>query len=226
MNIFLVVFIIIVLLALLFLLQFHRDPKRKIPEGKVMVSPADGWVIAIIDLKEKKELTKSGKGIKDEREKVNKEMIKDGKMKIDKGVWGKISTMTKDTPDARYLISIFMTVFDVHINRSPVDGKIVKITREKGGFKNAKNLEALENEKVEYIIENKDLGKIKVIQIAGFLARRIIPWKKVNESVKKGERIGKITFGSQVTLIIPKMRLNIKEGQHVKAGTTILAEYL
>lgn len=205
----------ILLGAILFLAQFHRDPKRNIPQGNNIISPADGWVVGIVDLAKKEEMQRT-KGKKQES------------IKVKKGILGKITTVTKDMPKEAYLISIFMTVFDVHVNRSPVSGKILSVQHELGGFKNTKDLNALENERVEYIIENTELGKLKVIQIAGLLARRILPWKKDKDIVKKGERIGKITLGSQVTMIIPKtnkLKLNIQKGQHVKAGSTIIARY-
>jgi len=80
-------------------------------------------------------------------------------------------------------------------------------------------------EKNEIVIKNKKL-KIRVIQIAGFLARRIFCYVKKNQNVNKGQKIGFISLGSQATLIIPakKIKIIVKEGQKVKAGSTIIAE--
>jgi phosphatidylserine decarboxylase len=81
------------------------------------------------------------------------------------------------------------------------------------------------NEKNEIIMKNRNIGKIKLIQVAGFLARRIICTVSKDEKVNKGQRIGKIVLGSQVTLILPSKKLNlkIKKKQKVTAGETIIA---
>ena len=196
--------ITLILLIVLFLINFYRDPKRKIPSGSNAVSPADGKIINIL--------------------KINK-----NKARIKKGVIGKIETLTEDIAKECYVISIFMNPFDVHVNRAPIDGKVISIKHKKGKFFAAYDIEkSLSNEKNEIIIENEEIGKIKVIQIAGFLARRIICSAKKNEKVNKGQKIGKIVLGSQVTLILPakKINLRVKKGQKVKAGSTIIADVL
>jgi len=122
-----------------------------------------------------------------------------------------------------------MSPFNVHINRAPADGKIISVRHEKGKFFAAFNLEkSLMNEKNEIAIENRIIGKIKVIQIAGFLARRVICNVKKDEKVNKGQRIGKIVLGSQVSLILPAKNVSItaKKGQKVSAGKTIIAEIM
>lgn len=192
----------LILLTALFLINFYRDPKRKILPGNNIVSPADGKIINIL-------------------------RINADKIKVKKGLLGKIETLTKDIAKECYVISIFMNPFDVHVNRAPMDGKVVSVKHEKGKFFAAYDIEkSLSNEKNEIIIENKKIGRIKVIQIAGFLARRIICSVKKNEKVNKGQKIGKIVLGSQVTLILPskKINLRVKKGQRVKAGATIIAD--
>ena len=198
--------LIVVLLLILFLLNFYRDPERKIPKGSNIVSPADGKIIRILKVKNNK--------------------IND-KIRISKGLLGKIETLTQDIARECYVISIFMSPFDVHVNRAPIDGIVKSIRHEKGKYFAAFNLEkSLMNEKNEIIIENKKIGKIKVIQIAGFLARRIICSASKDKKVNKGQRIGSILLGSQVTLIVPskKIKLKIKGGQKVIAGNTIIAD--
>ena len=189
-----------VTLAALFLLNFYRDPKRTIPKGNNIVSPADGRVIRIFDT--------SG-----------------GEIKVSKGILGKIKTMTKDISDNCYVISIFMSPLDVHINRAPIEGKIISINHTKGKFFKAYDLnKSFENEKNEIVIENKNI-KIKVIQIAGFLARRILCYAQVNNKVNKGDKIGMIALGSQATIIMPKkVNLKIKLNDKVKAGESIIAD--
>jgi len=196
----------IVLLIAIFLLNFYRDPKRKIPEGNNIVSPADGRIIKIIKI--------SSNNIKN-----NKKII------IIKPFLGKIQTLTKDIAKQCYLISIFMSPLDVHINRAPIEGKIISIKHTKGKFFAAYDTnKSLQNEKNEIIIKNKKI-KIKVIQIAGFLARRIECFVKKNQKVNKGQRIGRIVLGSQVSIILPlNVGLKVKKKQIVKGGVTIIAD--
>jgi len=184
--------LIFILLLALFLLNFYRDPERKIPKGNNIVSPADGRIIRII--------------------KINS----NEKIKIKKGILGKIETLTKDVAKECYLVSIFMS--------PPIDGKIKKIKYEKGRFFSAFNFEkSLKNEKNEILIESK-IGNVKAIQIAGFLARKIKCFVKENQKINKGQKIGAIVLGSQVSLVIPaKITLKIKIGDKVKAGSTIIA---
>ena len=186
--------------AIIFLLNFYRDPKRTIPKGNNIVAPADGKIISIID--------------------TSKSSIK-----IKKGIFGRIRALTKDVAKECYVISIFMSPLDVHINRAPIAGTIKSIKHTRGSFFKAYDLEkSLQNEKNEVIIENKNM-KVKVIQIAGFLARRIKCYVKKNEKVNKGDKIGMIALSSQTTLVIPKgVDLKINLNQHVKAGETIIAE--
>lgn len=191
--------VIIVLLLILFLLNFYRDPERKIPKGNNIVAPADGRVISIM--------------------KINKENVN-----IKKGIIGKIKTLTKDVAKECCIISIFMSPLDVHINRAPIEGIVKSIKHTKGKFFEAYNIEkSLENEKNEILIQNKKL-KVKVIQIAGFLARRIKCYVKKNQKVNKGVKIGMIALSSQATIIIPSgVELKVNLHDKVKAGETIIA---
>jgi phosphatidylserine decarboxylase len=194
---------VIILLIGFHKLVFLRDPERTAPKGKVLVSPADGKVIQVLKVNKKEDL------------------------KVDKGLLGKIFTATKDVSSSCYVISIFMNPLDVHYNRAPLAGKILKVTHTPGLFKPVMNFEAgLVNEKVEHLIESTEIGKYKVIQIAGFLARRIIPYTKVGEQVKKGEKIGLINLGSQATLIVPDtVDIKVSEGEKVIAGESVIATY-
>src|SRR3989338_7331303 len=189
----------IILLIVFFLINFYKDPKRIIPKGKNIVAPADGKIISIIS--------------------TSKSPIK-----IKKNVFGKIKTLTKDVSSECYVVSIFMSPLDAHINRAPIEGTIKSVKHTKGAFFKAYDLEkSLENEKNEIIIQNRQL-KIKVIQIAGFLARRIICYVKANQKVNKGDKIGMIALGSQATVIMPKsVKLKVKVHDKVKAGHTIIA---
>ncbi len=226
--------IIIAVLALLiasFLLNFYRDPKRIIPIGNNIVSPADGRVIGIIDTSEIAREIKFSALTQNRRavsERAQKSMIFDtsiDEIEVSKGMVGKIRAMTKDISKECYVISIFMSPLDVHINRAPIEGTIKSIQHTKGKFFKAYDLKkSFENEKNEIIIENKNI-KVKVIQIAGFLARRIICNVKVNQKVDKGQKIGMIALGSQATVIMPKkVNMKIKLNDKLKAGQSIIAE--
>ena len=122
-------------------------------------------------------------------------------------------------------VSIFMSVFDVHVNRMPMDGKILKIERVEGKFFPAYSEESEKNEKNIILAETK-IGKIKIIQIAGIFARRIVCYAKEGKNIAKGERIGMIKFGSRVDLILPKdkVRLRIRVNDKLRAGVDEIAE--
>lgn len=122
-------------------------------------------------------------------------------------------------------VSIFMSILDVHVNRMPIDGKILKIERVEGNFFPAYSEESEKNEKNIILAETK-IGKIKIIQIAGIFARRIVCYVKEGENIAKGERIGMIKFGSRVDLILPKdkVRLRIRVNDKLRAGVDEIAE--
>jgi len=122
-------------------------------------------------------------------------------------------------------LSIFMNVFNVHVNRYPVDGVVRYIHYNKGKFFNAAaEKSSLENEQMSVGI---DTGRYRVLvrQIAGLVARRIVTYSKVGETVKQGDRMGIIRFGSRVDVFIPVgSKVIAKLGDATTAGVTILAE--
>lgn len=123
-------------------------------------------------------------------------------------------------------ISIFMSVFNCHINRIPISGSIEKVFYRAGKFYAANNdLASAQNEQNALVLTTLAGTKICFVQIAGLIARRIVCWVKAGETVKQGERFGLIQFGSRVDLYLPTAaRLRIKRGDKVKAGLTILGE--
>jgi len=123
-------------------------------------------------------------------------------------------------------ISIFMSVFDVHINRSPIAGRVRKIAYVPGKFLNADLDKASEdNERQHFLIERDDGVKIGFTQIAGLVARRILAFVKEGDVVTSGERVGLIRFGSRVDVYLPAgTGTRILIGQRAIAGETILAE--
>jgi phosphatidylserine decarboxylase len=123
-------------------------------------------------------------------------------------------------------ISIFMSVFDCHVNRSPVAGRIARMAYRPGAFVNADLDKASEgNERNGLVIATASGADIGVVQIAGLVARRIVPFVKQGTSVAAGERIGMIRFGSRVDVYLPEgMRPQVAEGQTATAGETIIAD--
>ena len=122
-------------------------------------------------------------------------------------------------------ICVFMNVFNVHINRSPIEGKIDKVIYKKGSFFNASLDKASEkNERSSMIISNTNGTKLVVVQIAGLIARRILSFVSDNQYLDQGERYGLIRFGSRVDIYMPlNSSINCKVGDKVVAGESVLA---
>jgi phosphatidylserine decarboxylase len=122
-------------------------------------------------------------------------------------------------------ISIFMNVFNVHVNRYPVSGTIRYLKYNAGKFLNAAaEKSSLENEQMSVGIETKR-GRVLVRQIAGLIARRIVTYSKIGEAVNQGDRMGLIRFGSRVDVFVPvDAKVLVKIGDMTIAGTTVIAE--
>jgi len=173
----------------IFIIQFFRDPKRKISDKKnVIVSGADGRVIAINETFDPYQKKKSIK------------------------------------------VSVFMNVFNVHSNKAPIDGIILKKIYFPGKFLNAALSKAsLENERCAIIIQSKNNSKriITCVQIAGLVARRILCYKETGGELTRGERYGFIKFGSRVDLYLPlNTSIKVQLGQKVKNAESIIAEFI
>ena len=122
-------------------------------------------------------------------------------------------------------ISIFMNVFDCHVNRTPCEGKISEILYKPGKFLNASLDKASEdNERNYYKIQNSLGEDIVVVQIAGLIARRIVCESSENQDIKQGERIGMIRFGSRADVYFKNYKPLVKIGQKTIAGETLLAK--
>lgn len=174
---------ILLSLGLIFILQFFRDPKRKITEGKLnYLSPADGGIAFAGPCK-----SPSGE-----------DSIK---------------------------ISVFMNVFNVHSNRAPIAGKIIKREYRPGKFLNAAlDKSSEQNEANTLVIKTEDGREIVVVQIAGLIARRIFCYVNEGDTVKLGQRYGFIRFGSRVDVFLPPdSQLRVRLGDHVTAGIDQLA---
>jgi len=122
-------------------------------------------------------------------------------------------------------VSIFLSVFDVHINRAPIAGRVAKVDYHKGEFLPAFDHKAsTRNEQNTVTIQDSDT-RVVFKQIAGLIARRIVFAKRVDEPVARGERVGMIKFGSRVDLFLPaEFKVTVKEGDRVAGGVSVLGE--
>ena len=173
------------LLLLLCTLAFFRDPEREVPsDPNLIVAPADGTVMDIIELEET-------------------EVLK-GKTRR---------------------VGIFLSIFDVHTNRAPIDGRVVYRQRRPGLFLDARRADCSEkNESMTWAFENQRVT-IVARQITGAIARRIVGWANVGDELKKGDRFGMIRFGSRTELYLPlSATVLVKEGDHVAGGSTPIAQ--
>ena len=157
-----------------------------------------------------------------------KRIIPVGKNQIIAPADGKIINIDKIDHELGNMnvISIFLNVFDVHVNRMPIKGSFSKLSYKKGEFLVAFDHNAAnKNERNEIEIDTK-IGKIKVIQIAGLVARRIICYAKLNEEMDLGGRLGFMLFGSRIDLLIPShVHVAVKLGQKVVGNRTIIATF-
>ena len=177
---------------------FFRDPERVVPQDDgLIVAPADGLVTLIAEVDPPTEM-----------------IVDDG------------SGHAGLEPGKVTRISIFMSVFDVHINRAPIAGTILRAVYIPGSFVDAGLDKASEeNERQHILIERTDGLKIGFTQIAGLLARRIVPFVKPGDMVGIGQRVGLIRFGSRVDVYLPAGTASkVLLGQRTVAGETVLAE--
>jgi phosphatidylserine decarboxylase len=124
-------------------------------------------------------------------------------------------------------ISIFMSVFNCHVNRSPVAGRIERIAYRPGKFINAELDKASEdNERNALVISTPNNGLVGVVQIAGLIARRIVTFVHEGQTIEAGERFGLIRFGSRLDVFLPEgTQVLVSEGQTAVAGETVLADF-
>jgi phosphatidylserine decarboxylase len=139
---------------------------------------------------------------------------------------GKVTAISPANSDGspRVRISIFLNVFDVHVNRSPTSGIIRAVQYQKGKFVNAMHAASAEQNEQNVVTVEGEGGTVIFKQIAGLLARRIVFDKKVGDRVERGERIGLIKFGSRVDVLLdPSAAIAVKVGDRVKGGSSVLA---
>jgi phosphatidylserine decarboxylase len=123
-------------------------------------------------------------------------------------------------------VSIFLAVWNVHVNRSPEAGRITKMEYRPGKFVAAMRANASAENEQNIFTLSTDAGELVFKQIAGLIARRVVSWKQVGDVVARGERIGLVRFGSRVDLWVPQQaQILVQVGQHVKGGSSILASW-
>jgi phosphatidylserine decarboxylase len=130
---------------------------------------------------------------------------------------GRIMEVVEESRDGKpgRRISVFLSIFDVHVNRSPVAGRITAM----------RGRASAENEQNAFYVQS-DRGEVVFKQIAGWVARRIVCWKAVGESVIRGERVGMIRFGSRMDIWLPEaVEILVRPGQHVAGGASALARW-
>jgi phosphatidylserine decarboxylase len=201
-------FVVFILFIGLFFYRFYRNPARIIPGGKNdIVSPADGRIIYIKELE------------------VNQTPVSIKKMRV-----ANINEITKTDilQQPCYLIGIAMTLFDVHYNRAPIDGDLVLVKHTEGtaiGLNTPSS--PLTNERNTVVIQRDDGVMAGLVQIAARGVSRCIVMSDQGSKVKRGEIIGKIRWGSQTDLIIPRnCHILVREGEQVHAGSTIIARII
>lgn len=140
---------------------------------------------------------------------------------------GKVMEVVPGTHEGKavQIVRIFLSVFDPHLQRTPITGTVKKITYVKGKFLDARDPKAaFENEQNHILIEGEGVSLV-VTQIAGLIARRIVCWVNEGQAVKAGDKIGLIRFGSQVDIILPaSANVKVKAGDVVTAGDLVLAQ--
>jgi phosphatidylserine decarboxylase len=134
-------------------------------------------------------------------------------------------TVSISTPDGpRQRISIFLSVFDVHVNRSPIAGILTGVHYQKGKYLNAMNPASADRNEQNVVTVRGEGIEVTFKQIAGLLARRIVFGLKEGDRVERGQRVGLIKFGSRVDIVLPaEAELQVKVGQRVKGGASVLA---
>ena len=188
------------LVLTLWCVYFFRDPARSVPQRDgLIVAPGDGRITQIRHA-----------------------------VPLPKELLSADQSLNQDDEDGDYTrISIFLSVFDVHVQRNPIGGLVKKVVYKPGMFLNAGNdLASAENERCAALIQRADGKELAVVQIAGLIARRIICDLQEGQDIRTGDRYGLIRFGSRLDIYLPKgVEPLVCEGQRTIGGETILADF-
>ena len=150
--------------------------------------------------------------------------FRDPDRKVGPGIVSPADGRVLSADPASRKVSIFMGLADVHVNRASMAGVVRGRDHRPGGYAIASRPEAAGNERLDWEFETR-LGPLRLTQVAGAFARRIVPYLRVGDKVKKGQRIGLVRFGSRVDLVLPPgCRLTVSAGDRVRAGASTIAE--
>jgi phosphatidylserine decarboxylase len=141
---------------------------------------------------------------------------------------GRVLVVTDEENNGRpgKRISIFLAIWNVHVNRAPAEGVITKLEYKTGKFLAAMREQASSENEQNIFTLSTDAGEMVFKQIAGLIARRVVSWKKSGERVARGERIGLVRFGSRADIWMPReAEIAVKPGDHVKGGSSVLARW-
>lgn len=141
---------------------------------------------------------------------------------------GRVLSITDETVDGvpGRRIAIFLSIFDVHVNRSPVAGRVMSVEYRPGKFFAAMRDQASTENEQNVIRLESDHGPVVVKQIAGLIARRVLMWKPVGSALERGERLGMIRFGSRVEIWLPSQaEITVQPGQRVRSGASTIADW-
>jgi phosphatidylserine decarboxylase len=192
--------ITLLVLSIAFWLFAHRDPDRDITPYEGYLSPVDGVVIGIHKVQGKKQFIK-------------------------KKAHG-ITAFLDDFPQGKTIVVVMMKFWHVHTQRAPADGVTKSVVHKDGKYLNAVfgdyETATVENEHVAFTFSGKHPSKVYLV--AGLVARRIKPILRKGQKVKQGDRIGSIAFGSQVAIVLPTNKVQVKKGDRITAGITKLAK--
>jgi phosphatidylserine decarboxylase len=152
--------------------------------------------------------------------------IPDGKNLIVSPADGKVVKIVK-REDGEQTLSIFLSIFNVHVNRSPIEGTLEHFEYKRGKFKVAFDEEASRVNEQNILTSANPGVQIVVKQVAGLIARRVICWKKPGSTFNRGELFGLIRFGSRVDIVLPKhVKILVNVGDRLRGGSSVIGEYL
>ena len=202
------ILVLLLVFSLIIVAVFNRDPHRTVSaDADVIVSPADGRIVYVRRI-ETDEIPWTLKG----RKRISLIELTKSDFKISSG----------------YILGIYMSPFDVHVNRSPIDGEVLKILRFNGRQVRSKNpIYELENRRVVTVLRHPSGFLILTIQIGVLGVGRIESFLTEGTKVHAGDRIGRIRMGSQVDVVLPDMpglSVVVKEGDRVYAGSSIIGK--
>jgi len=203
--------LLLAIAAIAFYTWFNREPEPTLPMGRGVLSPASGRVAVVLPYHLGQEPPV-----------------------LPKGAWGRVRLVLSGAPREGWVVAVVMSPLDVHVQRCPVDGEVRSVRHFPGWLRPAvlgtRELRALENERLEVSLHSPEFGPVKVVQVAGIVARRIRCDLEPGQRVARGQRLGKILLGSMVVALLPtrdrggrRLAPLVGRGDKVIAGETVIA---